>query len=141
MSKKHRKNTAEKNERKTLRGVLAGVISAALLLAVYALIISRSIMTNDSAVIGVTLINLISALICGVFSGAAGEGRAKASLAAGAIYAALILIIAASINIDLIKIGSAVRIIACSIVGAVIGGVLHLGKSNKKHRKKFKTRN
>ena len=141
MSKRRRKNTGDNKGKYIVKGLSAGIISAALLLTVYALMISKSVASSDHAVIAVALINFISAFVSGEFAGTAGEGRAKRGLITGTVYAMIMLLLAAAINIDLIKTSAVVRIIACSIGGALIGSILHLDICNKKHRKKYKSKN
>lgn len=142
MSKTRRKNTAEKKGGGLIRGILAGIIAAAVLLGVYALLISRAAVSTEHAGPVVAVINFMSAVICGVFSSAAtGEGRGKRSLTSGAIYAVLILTAAAAVDASLLNTASVIRIVVCSISGALLGGILRLGKSNKKRRKNYKVKN
>ena len=139
MSGKHRSSRPARKENPIVRGLIVSVLTAAVLLLVYSLLISRGTLTADRAVIGVTAIDFLSALTGGTAAAGKGDGGFKRAGISCGIFAAFIIVLALTVDAGLVRAASVVRILLCSLAGAVLGTVLHLGKSNKKYRKKHRT--
>lgn len=122
---------------KLAKGIGAAYAFALLLLFAYSLIIEKMPETMkyvDAAVVGITV---LSALICGAVSCyGVKRRRGVRALTGGVIFSFIIVLLAILINIDSVDAASVTRVFLCGIVGALLGGIMPLGKSNKKlHRR------
>lgn len=121
------------------KGIGAAYVSALLLLFAYSLIIEKvpkSIEYIDAVVVCITV---LSAVICGAISCFGMKGRRGVrALTGGILFSVIILLLAVLINIDSVNAASAARVFLCGTIGTVLGGMMPLGKSNKKLRKRNK---
>lgn len=119
------------------KGIGLGYLSALLLLFIYSLIIEKLPEAMNYENVVIILITLLSAAVCGAVAGSGTKGkRGIYALLSGAVFSAIIILLAVLINIDAITVAEIVRIFACGIFGSLLGGIVPLGKSNKKLRKR-----
>lgn len=116
-------------------GMLAGAASAAILLSAAAELMSRGKIGMDAALPIVTGINFAAAAAAGLAASARGRGTAKSGLLAGVIFSVILLIAGLILNRGGISESEIIRILICSVLGGLFGGVLKAGKSNKKLHK------
>lgn len=121
------------------KGIGAAYVSALLLLFAYSLVIEKEPETIEYVDAVVVCVTVISAVICGAVScfGAKGK-RGVRALTGGIIFSVIIVLLAVLINIDSVSAASAARVFLCGILGALLGRMMPLGKSNKKLRKRNK---
>lgn len=118
------------------KGLGCGYIAAIALLFAYSLIIEKSVEMIRYENVAIIIISVLSAMICGATAcSGRKEGRAGAALISGLLYSVIIVLLAVLINIDMLSLSGVARVFACGVIGAILGGVPRLGKSNKKLRK------
>jgi len=122
-------------------GVLSAFICSAILLLICSALIGRGLLSLENAPAVLAGANLISAFAGGICSGKRGEKRVRPAILTGVLFAAILIALAAAVDIDRLSPSSILRITAISLAGALLGGIPHLGKSNKKYHCKHKTRN
>lgn len=124
---------------KLAKGIGAAYVSAILLLFAYSLIIEKKPETMKYLDAVVACITVLSAVICGTVSCfGMKERRGVRALTGGIIFSVIIVMLAVLINIDSVDMASTARVFICGIIGALIGGMIPLGKSNKKLRRRNK---
>lgn len=139
MSAKIKAQKASGKGERIIIGTAAAMLSLLAMLLVYALLIKSGKLGTEKCREIIIGLNVMAGLICG--AAAAGKTESRRGITAiisGAVFALAVIILAAMINVDLMKLAEMLRIFACSVAGALVGSMLHLGKSNKKFRKKRK---
>lgn len=137
--------SGEKEKSSDLRSAAAGLLisaaSAAALLLCTSLLISDGSLDSSFTDCAVTGVNLTSAALGGfAAAGRRGRGALGHSLALGAALTALLLLAGLAAGGGSLSGTEAGRIAACSLGGAMLGGVLHAWTGNKKLHKKHGAR-
>ena len=129
-----------KGKGRVLTGAVLAIALTAVLCGIYALLVKNGKCTQEYSDIIISAAIAMSVLIASAVSNA-GQGRGGIyGLALGLIYAAALVAVplfAYPTEANWLKI---IRIFAVSVVSGLIGGSIHLGKSNKSFHKSRKKR-
>lgn len=118
-------------------GVLGGALSMLALISATALLLHKNNELAEYIDEAVIAINIISSVICGAVAACGKESKSLINGAlAGAAYFAMLLLLAACINADNIKLGFVCVMGTIALVGSAAGAMLNLCKSNKRLRNK-----
>ena len=140
MPKKRKKAKPEKFSERLITGLGAGFISAAVLLAVFALLIKNDILDIDASTWITVAVNIISALICGMVVTAKGQGNIiKSGLLPGLVFGIIIALLSIMVKTEAFSFNASLKIVLISAAGSTIGSIVKLCNSNKKCRKQHRT--
>jgi len=132
-----RARVTEKQVGRMLAGISAAAAASCILLFVFSMLISEELINCESSRLCIYAVNATAAFVCGTVSAKGDQkGRVLRALIAGLGFALLLLLISAMIAIDALSIAQIIRILLISTLGAICGSTVHLGKSNKKLRKR-----
>lgn len=136
MPKKRRKAKTAKFSDRMIIGISGAVVSAVALLAIFAVVITKGILDLDASNWIVIVVNIISAMICGILVSRKGEGNIiKCGLLPGIIYGFIITVFSLIINIEAFSITESLKILLISAAGSTTGSIVSLCTSNKKYHK------
>lgn len=123
------------------RAVVSGVLAAVVMLLAYSFAVDKEWLPISSVNMAVIVINFLSAAVCGLIAGGSvREGRGVRTIASCGIYTLTILTFSLATNENAIDMAQILRIVGCGAGGIICGILLPLGKSNKKLRKRSKTK-
>lgn len=136
MPKKRRRAKTQKFGDRLIIGIAAGLISAAILLAIFSFTVYKGLLgLNASNVIAIA-VNVISSMLCGAWVTKRGEGDIiKCGLLPGIIFGFIISILALSIQFEAFSMRESLKILMISAAGSTMGSGLKLCTSNKKYHK------
>ena len=138
MPKKRRKAKTQKFSDRLIVGLAVGLISAAILLAIFSFTVYKGLLDLNASNVIAIAVNIISAMMCGVWVTKRGEGDIiKCGLLPGIIFGFIISILALSIKIEAFSMRESIKILLISAAGSTTGSVLKLCKSNKKCHKRY----
>lgn len=127
-----------KGKGRAVTGIVMAMAITAGLCALYALLVKNGKCSQEHSDVVISAVIALSVMLSAIASNA-GQGRSSIyGLAVGVIYAAVLVsipLLAYPTEVDWLKI---FRIIAVAAVSGLIGGNVHLGKSNKNFHKKRK---
>lgn len=123
-----------------VKGLIIAMAVSAILCMAYALLIEKGKCTADNADIVLSAIVLFSAAIGSTAAAIGSTNRLIRGLITGIIFSVILVIIPILAYPDAISWSKIIRVVAVSTGGGLIGGIVNLGKSNKKFRKSHKKR-
>ena len=123
-----------------VKGLIIAMAVSAILCMAYALLIEKGKCTADNADIVLSAIVLFCAAIGSAAVAIGSTNRLIRGLITGIIFSVILVIIPILAYPDAISWSKIIRIVAVSTGGGLIGGIVNLGKSNKKFRKSHKKR-
>jgi putative membrane protein, TIGR04086 family len=129
-----------KEKGQIVKGLIIAMASSAILCMVYALLIEKGKCTADNADIVLCAIVLFCAAIGSTAAVIGSTNRLIRGLITGVIFSVILVIIPILAYPDAISWSKIIRIVAVSTCGGLIGGIVNLGKSNKKFHKGRKKR-
>lgn len=140
MAKKRKRAKPEKFSERLITGLGAAFISAAVLLAVFALLIKNGVLDIDAATFITVAVEIISAFICGMTVTAKGQGNIiKSGLIPGIAFGILITLLSIIISSGAFSIINSLKIMLISAAGSTTGSIAKLCNSNKKCRRQHRT--
>lgn len=129
-----------KEKGQIVKGLLIAMAVSAILCMAYALLIEKGKCTADNANIVLSAIVLLCAAIGSAAAAIGSTNRLIRGLITGIIFSVILVIIPILAYPDAISWSKIIRVVAVSTGGGLIGGIVNLGKSNKKFRKSHKKR-
>ena len=129
-----------KEKGQIVKGLLIAMAVSAILCMAYALLIEKGKCTADNADIVLSAIVLLCAAIGSAAAAIGSTNRLIRGLITGIIFSVILVIIPILAYPDAISWSKIIRVVAVSTGGGLIGGIVNLGKSNKKFRKSHKKR-
>ncbi len=123
-----------------VKGLIIAMAVSAILCMAYALLIEKGKCTADNADIVLSAIVLFCAAIGSAAAAIGSTNRLIRGLITGIIFSVILVIIPILAYPDAISWSRIIRVVAVSTGGGLIGGIVNLGKSNKKFRKSHKKR-
>ena len=129
-----------KEKGQIVKGLLIAMAVSAILCMAYALLIEKGKCTADNANIVLSAIVLLCAAIGSAAAAIGSTNRLIRGLITGIIFSVILVIIPILAYPDAISWSKIIRVVAVSTGGGLIGGIVNLGKSNKKFRESHKKR-
>lgn len=129
-----------KEKGQIIKGLIIAMAVSAILCMAYALLIENGKCTADNADIVLSAIVLFCAAIGSAAAAIGSTNRLIRGLITGIIFSVILVIIPILAYPDAISWSKIIRVVAVSTGGGLIGGIVNLGKSNKKFRKSHKKR-
>ena len=129
-----------KEKGQIIKGLIIAMAVSAILCMAYALLIENGKCTADNADIVLSAIVLFCAAIGSSAAAIGSTNRLIRGLITGIIFSVILVIIPILAYPDAISWSKIIRVVAVSTGGGLIGGIVNLGKSNKKFRKSHKKR-
>lgn len=136
MPKTKRRAKTKKFSDRLITGLAIGFISAAALIAIFSFTIYKGMLDSDASNWMVITVNIISAMLCGLWVTKTGEGNIiKCGLLPGIIFGFIISVLSLAIKIEAFSMSESLKILLFSAAGSTTGSIIKLCKSNKRYQK------
>lgn len=136
MPKTKRRAKTKKFSDRLITGLAIGFISASALIAIFSFTIYKGMLDSDASNWMVITVNIISAMLCGLWVTKTGEGNIiKCGLLPGIIFGFIISVLSLAIKIEAFSMSESLKILLVSAAGSTTGSIIKLCKSNKRYQK------